>query len=194
MATCMRCGREVRDYEMWWYGSNQVCQDCYQLYILEAQRKAQEEAKQCARCGRAIPLWGGMEFKGKTYCDSCYPEVRREFIEANSCKRCGRLIEREADRRRGPKGELLCPKCYEEARGRFGLGSVERLFCAGCGRRLSEGHAHHLGGAEVCDSCFKRITELETCSICGKRIGPIRMILPNGSAVCVDCAKKLKKR
>jgi len=184
----------MRDYETWWYGSIQVCQDCYQLYLLEAQRKAQEEAKQCARCRCNIPLWGGKEFKGKTYCDSCYSIVRKEFIGANSCKRCGKLIEREADRKQGPRGELLCASCFEELHKKFSLGSVGGLFCAECGRKLSEGHAHRVGDIVVCDSCYKRVAEFEACNICGKRLGILKVILPDGSTICPACAKKQKKK
>jgi len=181
----------MRDYDGSWYtSSGQVCYDCYNLGQIESQRKAQEEAKQCYRCKKSLPAWRGKDYRGKTYCEGCYGAVVDEYTKQFSCQKCGKFIEREEDRKAGPKGMLVCPKCYDASRGRFGMGSVKGLFCPQCGGRLSEGHAHQAGNMQVCDSCNSRVAMFETCNICGKHLGILKVILPNGSTICPECAKK----
>lgn len=194
MPNCLRCGREVQEYEMWYYGSDRVCYECYQFYLADANRKSQEEAKQCVRCMKKLPIWGGAEFKGRIYCEACYSFTVKEYKEANSCKKCGKLLERLEDKKYGPKNTLLCAKCYDMARGRFGVGSVKKdVVCRECGGRLGEGHSHEIDrdkGFTVCDSCYKNITNFFKCNICGKKLGVLKVIRPDGSTVCPECAKK----
>lgn len=181
----------MRDFESWWVGSSQVCQDCYNISNIEAQAKAQQEAKQCVTCKRTLPAWEGKNFQGKTYCEGCYPRAVDAFKKANSCFKCGKLIEREEDRKKGPNGVLICAACYESMRPKFGMSAPPKgLFCPQCGRRLGEGHVHQAGSVQVCDACFKNVAEFGNCSICGKHLGVLKAIRPDGSTICVECARK----
>jgi formylmethanofuran dehydrogenase subunit E len=190
----MRCGRETRDYETWYSGSSLVCYDCYQLLNIEAQRKASEEAKKCASCGHTMPIWAGKDFKGRTYCEGCFSRVQGDYVRDNSCKRCGKLFANESDKKIGPKNTVLCAKCYEDARTRFSFGTTKGLFCPECGNKYGDGHVHDMRGVQICESCFKKVENFQRCSICGKQLGIMKALLPNGTAACPDCARKIPKK
>jgi len=223
MVICIRCGREIDDSEVWYFGPDQLCLLCYQLRLGEAAHAEEGEAKHCTRCGRKLPVWGGAEFKGNLYCDSCYSSVESEFKATHSCRACGKLIEdwekksgrdgsvlcasclaatgpsacsicgkplEDWEKKYGRDGSILCQKCFGETAHRLAPGEIEGIPCSQCGGNLIVGHAYVMAGHQVCESCYNRLAGYGRCRICGKVLGVLKVILPDGSSICPECAKK----
>ena len=153
MPICQRCGREVEQWEIEYFGEKLVDYNCFQLELADARRRAEEEAEQCVRCGRRLPYWNYRTFEGRVYCSSCFGVIYGEWKRANSCARCGKLLPEKWDQFRGPRGELLCREHYEEARRppRFGA----KVQCTRCGKLVLA--LKDLAGRRVCLDCFEEL-------------------------------------
>ncbi len=143
----------MQEWEVEWFGSKMVCYNCFQLELIDARRKAEEEAEECAHCGKKLPYWGYEKFQGHTYCHSCYDEAYRQYRKANSCTHCGKFLEEKDERFRAPDGRLLCQKCFIEARRHFGLGTLA-IECAACKKKFPFSEMAEFGKQHVCKECF----------------------------------------
>jgi formylmethanofuran dehydrogenase subunit E len=161
MAICERCGREMEGWETEWFGSKMVCYNCFQCELVDARRKAEEEAEECSHCGRKLPYWGYKEFQTKVYCPGCYDEAYRQYRRANSCTHCGKFIEKPGERFRKPSGELLCQQCFIDARKHFGMG-VRAVRCALCKKDFPFKETVEWEQKRICTGCAEKTKGAKT--------------------------------
>lgn len=217
---CKQCGKDLAGEEYKMVAEWAFCPDCFQQLLEKPVKKAEEEAKPDAEIN----------------------DVGVEAIAETAKLRC-QLCEKEIEGDRYKKVGIwmFCPDCYidltprpkpppqpqpeEEAEAeetevpihaRVQVKYIQRVTCAGCGKRIPEGGSKDVNGEPYCPDCYYALPEEELhpqevaetagfnseepvpsgvpeieadpgCQSCGKEVPDASLKIIEGFPICQAC-------